>query len=352
MTKLITELASIGTVDGAADVLEITDVSANTSNKTTRNQLLGITGAPVGTTDSQSISNKTIGNTNSVTALDSLLVIQSNSDQTKQAVFNAGSITTATTRTYTLPNRSDTLVTLAGTETLTNKTLTSPTIATPTITNASITADSISGFSSANNGTIYGLSVTSGQIGTSGIVDDAITAAKIDWASTGANGGIWWEELGRTTLSSAGDTISVTSIPARTFLKVIAVLGATGGVADAGLRFNNDSAANYSERFSSNGGADSTTTGGAQLVFRAGALVVGGTGISVGEIVNFTSQEKIISWQAGGTVTATGAATAPGRIEGAGKWANTASQITRIDVINFNVGDFAIGSTVVVLGHN
>lgn len=74
----------------------------------------------------------------SVNVTDSLFSIKDNVDATKIAQFEASSISTGTTRTYTLPNVSDTLVTLGATQTLTSKTLTSPAISGGTIDNAAI----------------------------------------------------------------------------------------------------------------------------------------------------------------------------------------------------------------------
>ncbi len=64
--------------------------------------------------------------TGAVSVLDSSFSIKDGVDNTKVAQFQAGSITAGQTRTYTLPDTSDTLVTLAAAQTLTNKTLTAP----------------------------------------------------------------------------------------------------------------------------------------------------------------------------------------------------------------------------------
>lgn len=152
------------TIDPVNDYLSIYTASATATQGINRNTLLNLTSQPTGISDTQTISNKTINNTNTLTIKDSSLTLQNASDVTKQGIFSLAGLTTGNTRTYTLPNYNATLATLAGTETLTEKTLTSPTINSPTITNASITADSVTGYTTSNAGSIYGVAVSSGLI--------------------------------------------------------------------------------------------------------------------------------------------------------------------------------------------
>lgn len=141
----LSALTTIPAVDRAADLLYIVDTSGTSSNKTTPNQLLGITGAPVGDTDTATLTNKTI------------------TAPTISSPVLSGTVT----GTYTLagtPTFPAAVVTLTGSQTLTNKTLTSPTINTPTISNATITANAVAGFTTSNTGTIYGVAITAGVI--------------------------------------------------------------------------------------------------------------------------------------------------------------------------------------------
>ncbi len=71
----------------------------------------------------QTLQNKTLDNTNIVTVKDTNLTIQDDADTTKQGKFQASGITTATTRTYTLPDETGTLTLNAGSQVLTNKTI-------------------------------------------------------------------------------------------------------------------------------------------------------------------------------------------------------------------------------------
>jgi len=79
----------------------------------------------VGTDTTQTLTNKTL-TTPVLTALDTQLTIQDNSDPTKQAQFQASGITAGQTRTYSLPDANTTIVGTDTTQTLTNKTLTTP----------------------------------------------------------------------------------------------------------------------------------------------------------------------------------------------------------------------------------
>lgn len=186
---LITDLSVIGTIDRTADVLEIVDVSANTSFKVTVNNLVGISGGSVvSTTDSQTLSNKILGNSNQITVLDGNFILQDNVDPTKQVQFQLSGNTTGTTRVYSFPDATGTLMDLASAQTASNKTFTSPTLTAPTITNATLSANTITGFTTSNTGNIYGIAVTAGQItGANTIGTGAIAAGAVGSAALATN---------------------------------------------------------------------------------------------------------------------------------------------------------------------
>ncbi len=338
----ITELISIGgDTDRAVDVVEIVDVSNNQSKKATVNQLLNITGAPVGTTDTQTVQNKTLDNTNTIAVADNLFTIQDNSDPTKQAQFQASGITAGQTRIYTLPDVTDSIVTLTASQTLTNKTLTSPTINTATIVNPTLQVDTVAEYTAAAGVTIDGVLLKDSKMNGSYLTDDTVSDTQLDYPR-------WYQEIGRTTLGVAGDTITVSSLPARKYLRIIIAVTNTGGTVRANIRFNNDSGNNYATRFSSLGGADTTAVSQSAIVVAGASALAQFYEVYV---TNIATQEKLpyITLVNSSTV---GAGTAPNRVEGAAKWANTTNQITRIDASNDGTGDFAIGSEVVVLGHD
>lgn len=75
------------------------------------------------------------GTTPTLTVNDGSLTLQNTADTTKKAIFSLSGIGTATTRTYSLPNASDTFTLNGTTQTLTNKTISG---ASNTITNVSL----------------------------------------------------------------------------------------------------------------------------------------------------------------------------------------------------------------------
>lgn len=191
--------------------------------------------------------------------------------------------------------------------------------------------------------------ITSAMIGT-----DQVTATKIDWASTGADGGIWWEELGRTTLSGAGDTITVSSLPARRYLQIRTICIATGGTINANLTFNGDTGANYTvSRISvDNTGVVSSAAASAQTSVPLAGTATAANRVHTVDIVNISSIEKAVTFIENLLNTA-GPANVNSMRSGVAKWTNTTNAITSVTLNNgAGTGDFAIGSELVVLGHN
>lgn len=172
--------------------------------------------------------------------------------------------------------------------------------------------------------------------------NSSIKKAMIDWSS-----GIWWEELGRTTLGVAGDTISVTGLAQRKHLRIIFTAKGTGLINQL-ARFNNDSGNNYSSNYSVNSAGSSAFTSASSL-----SITNGDTSsryLTTIDVVNTTSLEKLVAIQS--AFSAAGAGSAVGMVDIRGKWANTAAPISRVDFINTNTGDFDAGAELVVLGHD
>ena len=185
------------------------------------------------------------------------------------------------------------------------------------------------------------------QDGTS-IADDAITAPKINFGGSGV--GVWWEEIGRTSLSVAADVITVSSIPARKYLKILVRIFATGGTAGGVMTFNTDTGANYSQQGPHNG-VNIAVVSQTAINIDNGVAASGSATMSEIEMINTSTQEKIGICN-GSTINTAGAGTAPGQLTDAIAWHNTAAQISTITITNNGTGDFAGSSQVIVLGHD
>ncbi len=178
-----------------------------------------------------------------------------------------------------------------------------------------------------------------------GLSTERTTTTGFNDGFTGVGG---WTELGRTTLGSAGDTITVSSLADKRYYMVLTSdinSGSTQNTPRLGST-SADSGSNYAVRFSRDGAADFAQASQTQL---GGTQAGSFPKFSCMYIANLSAKEKLTILHEVLQNTA-GAANAPQRTEQVGKWVNTSNPIDVIQGFNADSGSFNTGSECVVLG--
>jgi hypothetical protein len=156
----------------------------------------------------------------------------------------------------------------------------------------------------------------------------------------------FWEELANTNAAGSTENMNTGTFTAKKYLWVQMYLDPDAAYTSEVI-FNSDSGSNYAYRYSDNGAADASGANQAQLSVLGETSTPFFTNLF---IINNSANEKLVHWNTVGQSTA-GAGTAPIRQEGVGKWANTSSQITRIDVNDVTGTDtLSTSSQIVVWG--
>lgn len=186
--------------------------------------------------------------------------------------------------------------------------------------------------------------LASNVVETSKIPDGAVTPAKLSTAPSGFG----MQEIARTTLSTAGDTITVNSIPVRDHIKILIGYIASGGTADTSFRINNLSSAIYRMTYNASPAISTGTDTGAvtSLPVESGVVASGVKGYCVIDMWNASGGRRI-----GNMVTVSDTTSVLAWLRGS-FIIDTSSQMTRFDLINAGTGDFGVGSEVIVLGAN
>jgi len=173
-------------------------------------------------------------------------------------------------------------------------------------------------------------------------LDSDRTATQLPAGSVGG-----WVELGRTTLGSEGDLITVSSLDDKRYYMILGDMRDGTGDHGSSIRLNSDTGSNYAVRRNVNGGSDSTNTS-----LSNGGYITdtrNNHNFNVTYLTNLSSKEKLWINQNVHQSTA-GAGTAPRREEGVGKWANTSNAVSTFAYYNWHTGNYGTGSEAVVLG--
>lgn len=159
-----------------------------------------------------------------------------------------------------------------------------------------------------------------------------------------------WEKLGSTTLDSTGDKIDISEFTAKKFYQAMSFELGSGNIT-VQFTFNNSTGADYSARWSNNGGSDNVYADQSDF----GGYLSSSTDYDTFNMINAVSisgQEKLIimsTVDSGGA----GAGNAPNRAELVAKFVpDPDANIIQLEVDNTGSGDYASDSNASILGTN
>jgi hypothetical protein len=156
-----------------------------------------------------------------------------------------------------------------------------------------------------------------------------------------------WERLTNQTLGSSSATFNTTTFTAKEHLLVHVYGNQSSGNSDVRINFNSDTGSNYSRRYSTNGTSDGTSASATTIGNMAGGEGNRDPFFSSFRIINKLDKEKMIIGELIFLESGNGAGNPPSRRDWVGKWTNTSSQITSIQI---DGGTFDAGSTITVWG--
>ena len=157
-----------------------------------------------------------------------------------------------------------------------------------------------------------------------------------------------WGKAGSTTLTGAGDTITISSMTASKFNQTLVHNYADATGINPRIRVGTttiDTGSNYASRYSANGGSDSTEVSQTRIHLSTRDK----DEFEVIYSCNISGEEKLFMGSTCNQETA-GAGTAPDRTESVGKWVTTSGQYDTIQALNEDSGDYPIGSNISALG--
>lgn len=161
-----------------------------------------------------------------------------------------------------------------------------------------------------------------------------------------------WGKAGSTTLTSAGDALTQSTISnSNTYIYLYHAIpsGELTEYMTMGSGGTKDTGSNYSNRVNTNGASSDSEFFSRANIVNASKSGATKPEFGIGYGVNLASEEKLIMTYHS-NVSSAGAGTAPDRNEAVGKHKQVSAVLDTISFDNTGSGDFAVGSTLCVLG--